>query len=509
MAGRTSYYGGIVLDGLVFHIDAAKQESYAKRGLRYMQNGNNNLFIDFADVSKSPSTQNATGTIINGATFSNFCPYHLSGFNYYKDFYHNYSTSEWRQSAGIGTFYGNIEFDGIDDYINFGNTPEMNGITDLTVSAWIYVNRFKPGISPSGGTTSIVASRYNNLSTNNGWELGYNNDGVVWFGGRESASLYLSVTSSYYLEQAKIVGLSANGGWYNIVGTKKENEWKIYAAASNKYKDINNIAFINRRDFNNSLRGVAYQGLGDVPFSSNNLYLGSNGSRFHMNGRIMQVSIYNRALSLEEININHEVFSKRIFEIDGYLPLVGGSIQWETWENLNSGIGCLETFPNSGISAGWTYSNYGKSIRFNVSRSATSGCPVPEGTCNIQQIGYATASIVVGPVSTYMTLEFTGFGERVASNYDKIEFKLNNIVIAAANAPGDLGGNGQCLDGPVIKTFWDQLGTNPTPTGETTTNPYRYFLAANTTHILSVFFDTRDALYHYNSYYDAILGFEE
>ena len=63
MAGRTSYYGGIVLDGLVFHIDAAKQESYAKRGLRYMQTGNNNLFIDFADTSISPSTKNATGTI--------------------------------------------------------------------------------------------------------------------------------------------------------------------------------------------------------------------------------------------------------------------------------------------------------------------------------------------------------------------------------------------------------------------------------------------------------------
>jgi hypothetical protein len=44
MGVRGIYYGGIVLDGLVFHIDSAKQESYAKRGLRYMQNGNRNLF---------------------------------------------------------------------------------------------------------------------------------------------------------------------------------------------------------------------------------------------------------------------------------------------------------------------------------------------------------------------------------------------------------------------------------------------------------------------------------
>ena len=87
MGAKGSYYGGIVLDGLVFHIDAAKQESYAKRGLRYMQNGNNSMFVDFADTSKNPSTQNTQGTIINGATFSNFAPYHLTP--YYSTYWYN------------------------------------------------------------------------------------------------------------------------------------------------------------------------------------------------------------------------------------------------------------------------------------------------------------------------------------------------------------------------------------------------------------------------------------
>ena len=187
MAGRTAYYGGIVLDGIVFHIDAAKQESYSKRGIRYMQNGDSNLLIDFADTSKSPSTQNATGSIVNGATFSNFAPYHLA--THTTTYWHDTTRPEWKSSAGIGTFYGNIEFDGINDYVMFGNTPEITGITDITVSAWFYVNKFKSGVS-------MITSRYNNISTNNGWELYYDNQGVIYFGGRESNAAYIYVTSS-------------------------------------------------------------------------------------------------------------------------------------------------------------------------------------------------------------------------------------------------------------------------------------------------------------------------
>ena len=311
MAGRTSYYGGIVLDGLVFHIDAAKQESYAKRGLRYMQAGNNNLFIDFADVSKSPSTQNATGTIINGATFSNFCPYHLSGFNFYKDFYHDYSTSSWRESAGVGTFYGNIEFDGLNDYISFANTPEMNGITDITVSTWVYINKFNSG-------SNVIVSRRDS-GNNNGWELSYDNMGRVFFTVIENNTTWIDVESSYTIKASNSAGLTANGGWYNIVGTKSGNVCKIYVASSNKQKNVNNPSIISKSVGNNFLRGTTTAGVGNIPFSSNVLHLGksSTGETSYMDGRIMQLSVYNRALSPEEIDINHESFSKRIFQIDG------------------------------------------------------------------------------------------------------------------------------------------------------------------------------------------------
>ena len=573
MAGRTSYYGGIVLDGLVFHIDSAKQESYAKRGLRYMQAGNSSMFVDFSDTSKNPSTQNAVGTIINGATFSNFAPYHLTP--YYSTYWHNpvgnldmiltdtrntssvwstlehswdangdtndtkgsangtivtpvgetfslstmtyqsgkvgsgaftfngnnfislpvytlnftsdFSASLWfyvptgltdsnlissfhnkgdyteyngwsisynnttksinffigikmgapgnpgsqyygislttgnnvfvlnqwnhvlvtRKSGtrsriyvngvlsasdtniynpsyhsqpnlayigasyyafslpfykaapsglkidvvqtftseldslaagslysmsdlysssafnnnGIGTFYGNIEFDGVDDYVSFSATPDIN-TTDITVSTWFYVNKFRPS-APNGGTVSMIASRYSNTTSTNGWELAYNNNGVVWFGGREDASTYILVTASLLVKQINM-GITANGGWYNAVGIKSGNQWSISVTETNSYRHIDNIAKIYK-GITKHLPGyrTIQAGTGTIPFGTNTLTVGkaSNSNDYYMNGRLMNLSIYNRALSLAEINQNYDSFNKRIIEIAG-VPLL-------------------------------------------------------------------------------------------------------------------------------------------------------------------------------------------
>ena len=596
MAGRTSYYGGIVLDGLVFHIDSAKQESYAKRGLRYMQNGNNSMFVDFADTSKNPSTQNAQGTIINGATFSNFAPYHLTP--YYSTYWHNpvgnldiiltdtrntssvwstlehswdangdtndtkgsangtivtpvgetfslstmtyqsgkvgsgaftfngtnfislpvytltftsdFSASLWfyvpagltdsnlissfdnkgdyteyngwsisynnttksinffigikmgapgnpgsqyygislttgnnvfmlnqwnhvlvtRKSGtrsriyvngvlsasdtniynpsynsqpnrayigasyyafslpfyraapsglkidvvqtftseldslaagslysmsdlysssafnnnGIGTFYGNIEFDGVDDYVSFSATPDIN-TTDITVSTWFYVNKFRPS-APNGGTVSMIASRYSNTTSTNGWELAYNNNGVVWFGGREDASTYISVTASLLVKQINM-GITANGGWYNAVGIKSGNQWSISVTETNSYRHIDNIAKIYK-GITKHLPGyrTIQAGTGTIPFGTNTLTVGkaSNSNDYYMNGRLMNLSIYNRALSLAEINQNYDSFNKRIIEV--LTNCVDVTIGSQIWTSCNLNV---STYRNGDI----------------------------------------------------------------------------------------------------------------------------------------------------------------
>ena len=596
MAGRTSYYGGIVLDGLVFHIDSAKQESYAKRGLRYMQAGNSSMFVDFSDTSKNPSTQNAVGTIINGATFSNFAPYHLTPYystywynpvgnldmiltdtrntssvwstlehswdangdtndtkgsangtivtpvgetfslstmtyqsgkvgsgaftfngnnfislpvytlnftsdfsaslwfyvptgltdsnlissfhnkgdyteyngwsisynnttksinffigikmgapgnpgsqyygislttgnnvfvlnqwnhvlvtrksgtrsriyvngvlsasdtNIYNPSYHSqpnlayigasyyafslpfykaapsglkidvvqtftseldslaagrlYSMSDLYSSSafnnnGIGTFYGNIEFDGVDDYVSFSATPDIN-TTDITVSTWFYVNKFRPS-APNGGTVSMIASRYSNTTSTNGWELAYNNNGVVWFGGREDASTYISVTASLLVKQINM-GVTANGGWYNAVGIKSGNQWSISVTETNSYRHIDNIAK-TYKGITKHLPGyrTIQAGTGTIPFGTNTLTVGkaSNSNDYYMNGRLMNLSIYNRALSLAEIHQNYDSFNKRIIEVlETCVDVTIGSQIWTSC-NLN-----VSTYRNGDI----------------------------------------------------------------------------------------------------------------------------------------------------------------
>jgi uncharacterized protein (TIGR02145 family) len=308
MAGRTSYYGGMALDDLVFNIDAGKQESYSKKGIRYMQNGDSNLFMDFAETSKGQSKgrskQKTTGSIV-GATFSNFAPYHLAPYS--NKYWHDTKGLDWKESAGIGTFYGNIEFEGINDYIDFGATPEMDGDTDMTVSTWFYVNNF----NPQAGMSSMIASRYGNLSANNGWELYYDNQGVLYFGGRESSSEYIYASSSTLLKSADTGPYGRNGGWYNAVGTKRGNTWKLYLAETNK-SIVDNVIYEDSTI--PVLERSISAGTGTTPFSTNNLILGKSVNNY-FNGRIMSLSIYNRALSISEITQNYKSMSKRILKI--------------------------------------------------------------------------------------------------------------------------------------------------------------------------------------------------
>lgn len=94
MAGRISYYGGIVRDGLVFHVDAARRESYEKGTL---------IWKDLTDNSNN-------GTLTNGASFN-------------------------EESSN------SISFDGNNDYVEFGSINSSNplslvGTSEQTFEVW-------------------------------------------------------------------------------------------------------------------------------------------------------------------------------------------------------------------------------------------------------------------------------------------------------------------------------------------------------------------------------------
>jgi hypothetical protein len=151
MAGRISYYGGIVRNGLILDLDAAKFDSYPKTGTRWY------------DIVWSTSG----GTLINGPAFN----------------------------SNNG---GYISFDGTNDYADLGNVL-FNSATTVTLDIWVnipsmVVNKYimskgsaADGIStfflttgpgPSGGGSSYVRFAMGNQSGTTSSVIEYSS--LVW-----------------------------------------------------------------------------------------------------------------------------------------------------------------------------------------------------------------------------------------------------------------------------------------------------------------------------------------
>jgi hypothetical protein len=116
MAGRIAYYGGIVRDGLILNLDAAKRDSYPRSGTVWRDTvGTNN------------------GTLTNGPTFD----------------------------SGNG---GSIVFDGVDDFINFTSLNPITSSSPFTLTSWLNVKTH---------STYGISLFIGNGSTNNSAYLGY------------------------------------------------------------------------------------------------------------------------------------------------------------------------------------------------------------------------------------------------------------------------------------------------------------------------------------------------
>jgi hypothetical protein len=117
MATRYNYTGGIVTNGLVLNLDAAKVDSYPGTGTTWRDlSGNNN-----------------NGTLTNGPTFS-----------------------------GIGK-QASIVFDGVDDYVSCGNVL-FNNVSVVTISMWVNIQTFtnnntiiSKGAQAEGSNTTFAA----------------------------------------------------------------------------------------------------------------------------------------------------------------------------------------------------------------------------------------------------------------------------------------------------------------------------------------------------------------
>jgi hypothetical protein len=231
------YFSNIVTDGLLLYIDAANIKSYPGSGTIW------------SDLSRGGNN----GTLTNGPTFN-------SGNR------------------------GSIVFDGVDDYVDFGNNNSFTNPNGFSISAW-----FKPA-SYSGGSPLLEKYQssgyefvFGTLSDNvYGWVYDNNTDG---YRGR-----YFTGISSY-------VPLNTWGNFvYTYDGQGLTSSSKIY---------INTI----QRD-NIDFSGGSFT---TIQNTSTTLTLGgyNPGLGGPINGSVSILSFYNRPLSSTEIIQNYNVTKGR------------------------------------------------------------------------------------------------------------------------------------------------------------------------------------------------------
>jgi hypothetical protein len=168
MATRYNYTGGIVTDGLVLNLDAAKVDSYPGTGTTWYDiSGNNN-----------------NGTLTNGPTFS-----------------------------GIGK-QASIVFDGADDYV-IRTDASLKNYTTITANIWMNVNStgswetyFSYNAEEAGLTQGWGVRRQSNLNNYQYWG-GTGNSGIKLY---KNGTLISSGSASSVVAD----GFNTTGSWNMI-----------------------------------------------------------------------------------------------------------------------------------------------------------------------------------------------------------------------------------------------------------------------------------------------------
>lgn len=212
-------------DSLVMWLDSNISSSYPSGGLLW------------ADLSKYTNN----GTLKNGTRFSN----------------------------------GDMIFDGIDDYVDLGNSSMLKPTNSITITQWAY--------SPNWGAAKVPIS-----CTQAG--------GYEFYVGSSILSFYVYVNGSYQIATFDVTGMS---GYHNITGSFDGRYTKLYFDGVLKNtKDVGSnypIAYVA----NNVLIG-AEAGDGASPQPD-----------YYWSGRIPSTQIYNRALSVTEIMQNYTATKRR------------------------------------------------------------------------------------------------------------------------------------------------------------------------------------------------------
>ena len=232
-----------------------------------------------------------------------------------------------------GKSAGGMNFDGVNDYVNFGDVYDM-GTNDMTISMWYKTTDTEYSL--------INKSLY--ASTNNRYFLI-----------DEGAGLYISFAGSSKVETTPVTGYN-DGLWHNVVVVfDRDGLMKLYL--DNVFKESNNISAQSAHDMQSShhlfLGRYNDDVAGQLPHSTFGI----------LNGAIDEVRIYNRALSADEIRYHYNRGGPV-----AYWNFNEGSGQtaYDSTENNNDGIfGDGTCVAGSGTCPSWVEGRYGGGLSFD------------------------------------------------------------------------------------------------------------------------------------------------
>ena len=227
----------IVQSGLVMNLDASFKSSYLGTGTTWY------------DISGSG---NNNGTLTNGVGYSS-------------------------TNGGVMTF------DGVNDYVNCGNSSTFNQTNALTLSTWIKINSF-------ASENTLIGKQWCNLNKYS-YFLYVNTQGKLVFNTANSGEC-----NGYFSTYTSTNSLSINT-WYNVVLSFTNTSIKIY---------------LNGQLISGSLSGIN-TGLfvGNAPVLLGT-YRSLNGNYgLMLNGSMGSTLIYNTALSDSEVTQNFNATKSR------------------------------------------------------------------------------------------------------------------------------------------------------------------------------------------------------
>ena len=260
MAGRIAYYGGIVTDGLVLHLDAAKRDSYPGSGTVWRDlsgNGNN-------------------GTLVNGPTFD-------------------------RDSGN-----GSLVFDGVNDGCLSDCPIDMRN--DFSLSLFYYYDKYKSAYADELGSVigtgrdggpNINRQQYL-LTTKQYWQANSaNNNGIcIGWGGSNTDNDYTAMLVDFQANSTTTNHIhrsvtSTAYNWAQLCVTKNSSEIKIYR----------NGQYFNNIPINFTINTDSYL--------SGQLAIGGGSFGRYSKSKISIVNSYNRELTASEVLQNYNAQKAR------------------------------------------------------------------------------------------------------------------------------------------------------------------------------------------------------